>query len=87
MMINMDLFEKAGATAPDRKLEEFNAAAEKLAALPDTFAFGLQGKENRDDALLLLRAVDHGGDISQGRTAPAASTRLRLSKRPTSTRR
>lgn len=62
MMINMDLFEKAGATPP-RTWDEFYEAAKKLAALPDTFAFGLQGKEIETDAYYYYALWTHGGDI------------------------
>ncbi|MBN9307946.1 MAG: sugar ABC transporter substrate-binding protein [Devosia sp.] len=62
MMVNMDLFEKAGATPPTN-WDEFYAAAKKLAALPDTFAFGLQGKEIETDAYYYYSLWTHGGDI------------------------
>ena len=62
MMINMDLFEKAGATPPTN-WDEFYEAAKKLAALPDTFAFGLQGKEIETDAYYYYSLWTHGGDI------------------------
>jgi multiple sugar transport system substrate-binding protein len=62
MMINMDLFEKAGATPPTNWVE-FYEAAQKLAALPDTFGFGLQGKEIETDAYYYYSLWTHGGDI------------------------
>jgi len=62
MMINMDLFEQAGATPPTN-WDEFYKASKKLAALPDTFAFGLQGKEIETDAYYYYSLWTHGGDI------------------------
>lgn len=62
MMVNMDLFEKAGATPPTN-WDEFYEAAKKLAAVPDTFAFGLQGKEIETDAYYYYSLWTHGGDI------------------------
>jgi len=62
MMINMDLFDKAGATPPTN-WGEFYEAAQKLAALPDTFGFGLQGKEIETDAYYYYSLWTHGGDI------------------------
>lgn len=62
MMVNMDLFEEAGATPPTN-WDEFYEAAKKLAELPDTFAFGLQGKEIETDAYYYYALWTHGGDI------------------------
>ncbi|TIS91866.1 sugar ABC transporter substrate-binding protein [Mesorhizobium sp.] len=62
MMINTDLFEKAGATPPTN-WDEFYDAAKKLSALPDTFGFGLQGKEIETDAYYYYSLWTHGGDI------------------------
>jgi multiple sugar transport system substrate-binding protein len=62
MMVNMDLYEKAGATPP-KTWEELYEASKKIAALPDTFAFGLQGKEIETDAYYYYALWTHGGDI------------------------
>lgn len=62
MMVNMDLYEKAGATPPTNWTELYEAS-KKIAALPDTFAFGLQGKEIETDAYFYYALWTHGGDI------------------------
>jgi multiple sugar transport system substrate-binding protein len=62
MMVNMDLFEQAGATPPTN-WDEFYAAAQKLKALPDVIPFGLQGKEIETDAYYYYSLWTHGGDI------------------------
>lgn len=85
MMINMDLFEKAGATPPTN-WDEFYAAAQKIAALPDTFAFGLQGKEIETDAYFYYSLWTHGGDIlkadgSSGLDSPEALEAANLYKK------
>lgn len=85
MMINMDLFEKAGATPPTN-WDEFYEAARKLAALPDTFAFGLQGKEIETDAYYYYSLWTHGGDIlkqdgSSGLDTPEALEAANLYKK------
>lgn len=62
MLVNTDLLEKAGAKAPTT-WDEFYEAAKKLKAVPDTFAFGLQGKEIETDAYFYYSLWTHGGDI------------------------
>lgn len=62
MMVNMDLYEKAGATPPTT-WDELYEASKKIAALPETFAFGLQGKEIETDAYFYYALWTHGGDI------------------------
>lgn len=62
MMVNMDLYEKAGATPPTNWGELYEAS-KKIAALPETFAFGLQGKEIETDAYFYYALWTHGGDI------------------------
>lgn len=62
MMVNMDLYEKAGATPP-KTWDELYEASKKIAALPETFAFGLQGKEIETDAYFYYALWTHGGDI------------------------
>lgn len=62
MMVNMDLYEKAGASPP-KTWDELYEASKKIAALPETFAFGLQGKEIETDAYYYYSLWTHGGDI------------------------
>ena len=62
MMVNMDLYEKAGASPP-KTWDELYEASKKIAALPETFAFGLQGKEIETDAYFYYSLWTHGGDI------------------------
>jgi multiple sugar transport system substrate-binding protein len=62
MMVNMDLYDKAGV-APPTNWDEFYAASQKIAALPDTFGFGLQGKEIETDAYFYYALWTHGGNI------------------------
>ncbi len=62
MMVNKDLYDKAGATPP-KTWDELYAASKLIAALPDTFAFGLQGKEIETDAYFYYSLWTHGGDI------------------------
>jgi multiple sugar transport system substrate-binding protein len=62
MMVNMDLYDAAGV-APPANWDEFYAASKKIAALPDTFGFGLQGKEIETDAYFYYALWTHGGNI------------------------
>ena len=62
MMVNMDLYDKAGATPP-KTWDELYEASKKIATLPETFAFGLQGKEIETDAYFYYALWTHGGDI------------------------
>jgi multiple sugar transport system substrate-binding protein len=62
MMINKDLFDKAGATPP-KTWDELYDAAKKISKLPDTFGFGLQGKEIETDAYYYYALWSFGGDI------------------------
>jgi len=62
MLVNMDLFEKAGATPP-QTWDELYTAAQKISALPDVYGFGLQGKEIETDAYFYYSLWTHGGDI------------------------
>jgi multiple sugar transport system substrate-binding protein len=62
MMVNLDLYKKAGATPPTN-WDELYQASKKIAALPDTFGFGLQGKEIETDAYYYYSLWTHGGDI------------------------
>ena len=85
MMVNLDLYEKAGATPP-KTWDEFYAASKKIAALPDTFAFGLQGKEIETDAYFYYSLWTHGGEIlnadgTSGLDSPAALEAATLYKK------
>ncbi|RYH07559.1 sugar ABC transporter substrate-binding protein [Tropicimonas sp. IMCC6043] len=62
MIVNQDLFEKAGATPPEN-WDQLYEAAQKISALPDTYAFGLQGKEIETDAYFYYALWTFGGDI------------------------
>ncbi|WP_428688038.1 ABC transporter substrate-binding protein [Roseibium sp.] len=62
MMVNMDLYEKAGV-APPTNWDELYASSQKIAALPDTYAFGLQGKEIETDAYFYYALWTFGGNI------------------------
>jgi multiple sugar transport system substrate-binding protein len=63
MMVNMDLYEKAGV-APPTTWDELYTAAQAINALPeDVFAFGLQGKEIETDAYFYYGLWTHGGNI------------------------
>lgn len=84
MMINMDLFEQAGAKPPTTWAELYEAA-EKISALPDAFGFGLQGKEIETDAYFYYGLWTFGGDIlnadgSSGLDSPEAIELLRSIK-------
>jgi multiple sugar transport system substrate-binding protein len=63
MMVNLDLYEKAGV-APPTTWDELYTAAQAITALPeDVFAFGLQGKEIETDAYFYYSLWTHGGNI------------------------
>ncbi|WP_212699850.1 ABC transporter substrate-binding protein [Thalassovita aquimarina] len=62
MLVNMDLFEKAGAKPPET-WDELYDAAKKISALPDSYGFGLQGKEIETDAYFYYSLWTHGGNI------------------------
>ncbi len=62
MMVNLDLYEQAGVTPPTN-WDEFYNASKAIAALPDVFGFGLQGKEIETDAYFYYSLWTHGGDI------------------------
>lgn len=76
MMINLDLYEKAGVEPP-KTWEEVYEASKKIAEIPDTYGFGLQGKEIETDAYFYYALWTHGGDIltadgKSGLDSPAA---------------
>ncbi len=84
MMVNMDLYEKAGVSPPTT-WDELYAASQKIAELPDVFAFGLQGKEIETDAYFYYSLWTHGGDIlnadgTSGLDSEAALTAAKLYK-------
>lgn len=62
MLVNMEVFDKAGATPPTT-WQELRDAAKKIAALPDTYAMGLQGKEIETDAYFYYALWTFGGNI------------------------
>lgn len=62
MMVNTDLFEKAGAELPTT-WDGVYEAAKKISALPETFGLGLQGKEIETDAYFYYALWTFGGDI------------------------
>ena len=85
MMVNMDLYDAAGV-APPTTWDELYEASKKIAALPDTFAFGLQGKEIETDAYYYYSLWTHGGDIlnadgTSGLDSPAAIEAATLYKK------
>ena len=85
MMVNMDLYVAAGV-APPTTWDELYEASKKIAALPDTFAFGLQGKEIETDAYFYYSLWTHGGDIlnadgTSGLDSPAAIEAATLYKK------
>lgn len=84
MMVNMDLYDKAGV-APPTTWDELYAASKKIAELPDVYAFGLQGKEIETDAYFYYNLWTHGGDIlnadgTSGLDSEAAITAAKLYK-------
>ncbi|MBC2836669.1 ABC transporter substrate-binding protein [Paragemmobacter straminiformis] len=84
MMVNMDIYDKAGV-APPTTWDELYAASKKIAELPDVYAFGLQGKEIETDAYFYYNLWTHGGDIlnadgTSGLDSEAAITSAKLYK-------
>ena len=86
MMINKDIYDKAGVTPP-KTWDELYADAKKIkTAVPDAFAFGLQGKEIETDAYFYYSLWTHGGDIlnadgTSGIDSPAAIAAATLYKK------
>ena len=63
MMVNLDLYKKAGVEPP-KTWDELYAAAKKISALPDgVFGLGLQGKEIETDSYFYYILWTYGGDI------------------------
>jgi len=85
MLVNMDLFEQAGAKPPET-WDELYDAAQKISTLPDSYGFGLQGKEIETDAYFYYSLWTHGGDIlnadgTSGLAAPEAIEAATLYKK------
>lgn len=85
MVINKDLFDRAGATPPTN-WDELYAAAQQISALGDVYGLGLQGKEIETDAYYYYALWTHGGDIlkedgSSGLDSPEALQALNLYKK------
>ncbi len=85
MLVNMDLFEKAGATPPTT-WEELYEAAKKISALPEIYALGLQGKEIETDAYFYYALWTFGGNIlnedgTSGLDSPEAIEAARFYKK------
>ena len=63
MMVNLDLFKKAGVEPP-KTWDEFYQAAKKISALGDgIYGFGLQGKETETDDYFYYALWSMGGEI------------------------
>ncbi len=62
MMVNTDLFKKAGAKLPTTWNGVYEAA-QKISKLPGDFGFGLQGKSIETDAYYYYALWTFGGDI------------------------
>ena len=62
MMVNLDLFKQAGLEPP-KTWEDFYGAAKKIAGMPNTYGFGLQGKETETDDYFYYALWSFGGDI------------------------
>lgn len=82
MLVNKDLFDKAGAALPTTWDELYDGAA-KISALGDVYGFGLQGKEIETDAYFYYSLWTHGGDIlnedgTSGIASPAGVEALTL---------
>lgn len=85
MMVNMDLYDKAGVTPPTTWDELYAASKAIKEKVPDAYAFGLQGKEIETDAYFYYNLWTHGGDIlnadgTSGLDSPAAITSAKLYK-------
>jgi multiple sugar transport system substrate-binding protein len=62
MIVNTDLFEKAGAELPTTWDGVYDAA-KKISKLPETFGLGMQGKAIETDAYYYYALWTFGGDI------------------------
>lgn len=73
MMINTELYEKAGVKAPET-WEQLEDASAQIAKLGDTFGFGLPGKEEEVDVYFYYALWSFGGKIfdEDGKSAIAS---------------
>ncbi|HTJ57887.1 MAG TPA: sugar ABC transporter substrate-binding protein [Devosiaceae bacterium] len=76
MLVNTDLFDKAGATIP-KTWDEVYTAAQKISKLPGAFGLGMQGKQIETDSYFYYALWTFGGDIlkpdgTSGLDTPAA---------------
>jgi multiple sugar transport system substrate-binding protein len=73
MMINTDLYEKAGVKAPTN-WDELKDASAKIAKQPGAFGFGLPGKEEEVDVYFYYALWSFGGSIfdENGKSAIAS---------------
>jgi multiple sugar transport system substrate-binding protein len=62
MMVNLDVFDKAGVKPPTT-WDEVHDTAKKISAMPGYFGLGLQGKGNETDAYYYYALWNFGGDI------------------------
>ncbi|QJP16766.1 sugar ABC transporter substrate-binding protein [Starkeya sp. ORNL1] len=77
MVVNTDLLSRAGAPEP-KTWESLKEAARLVAALPDTYGFGLPGKEVEVDTYFYYALWAFGGEIlKDGRSGLAAPEAIR----------
>lgn len=77
MVVNTDLLSRASAPEP-KTWEALKAAARLVAALPDTYGFGLPGKEVEVDTYFYYALWAFGGEIlKDGRSGLAAPEAIR----------
>ncbi len=62
MLVNTDLLDKAGVPAP-KTWDELRTAAKAISALPNTYGFGLPGKEVEVDTYFYYALWGFGGEI------------------------
>jgi len=81
MMINNDLYEKAGVKPP-ATWEELQEAATRISKLGDTFGFGLPGKEEEVDVYYYYALWSFGGKIfdENGKSAIASPEGIAAAK-------
>lgn len=77
MVVNTDLLQRAGAALP-KTWDELTAAARLVAALPNTYGFGLPGKEVEVDTYFYYALWAFGGEIlKDGKSGLAAPEAIR----------
>ncbi|MCB1420816.1 MAG: ABC transporter substrate-binding protein [Notoacmeibacter sp.] len=81
MMINTELYAKAGATPPEN-WDQLEAASASIAKMPDVFGFGLPGKEEEVDVYFYYALWSFGGQIfdQEGRSAIASPEGIAAAK-------